>query len=213
MHADLCPPVEEIRVLEGGLQAPSLAAAAVGYGADLGTTRFGYPTLERWCIWVEPDATSPQTQARWLQRWSGSVDAAIDAWVEVIPITRVNEPERAQIHVLRRRPPRRQLASGWRASNGRSTLRLAEVKRQGHWRLEPTVEVMVSPELRAPVLQAAALHELGHAFGLWGHSDQPADAMAVSQGVTPVLALSARDLATLGWLKAQPGGFGSPLPD
>ena len=150
----------------------------------------------RWCVIGGPD--------RRLRRCRAST---------VIPITRVNEPERAQIHVLRRRPPRRQLASGWRASNGRSTLRLAEVKRQGHWRLEPTVEVMVSPELRAPVLQAAALHELGHAFGLWGHSDQPADAMAVSQGVTPVLALSARDLATLGWLKAQPGGFGSPLPD
>ena len=213
MHPDLCPPAEEVRVLEGGLQAPQPSLVALGYGAALATTRFGYPTLERWCLWVEPDATSPHIQGRWLKRWSSSVDAAIAAWAEVIPITRVTDRERAQIQVFRRRPPRRQLASGWRASNGRSTLHLEEVKRKGLWELEPRVEVMVSPELRAPVLQAAALHELGHAFGLWGHSDQPDDAMAVSQGVNPVQALTARDLATLGWLRAQGGGFGRPLPE
>tara|TARA_B100002052_G_scaffold3299_1_gene3009 strand:+ start:627 stop:902 length:276 start_codon:yes stop_codon:yes gene_type:complete len=84
------------------------------------------------------------------------------------------------------------------------------VRRQGVWRFEPKVSVLVSPELRAPVLQATALHELGHAFGLWGHSPDPGDAMAVHQGQDPVLKLSARDLETLLWLRSQNASFGVP---
>ena len=76
------------------------------------------------------------------------------------------------------------------------------------WRFEPKVSVLVSPELRAPVLQATALHELGHAFGLWGHSPDPGDAMAVYQGQDPVLKLSVRDLETLDWLRNQVTRFG-----
>ena len=110
-------------------------------------------------------------------------------------------PDQSHVQVLRQRPPRRRTASGWRASNGRSRLQLVQVRRQGVWRFEPKVSVLVSPELRAPVLQATALHELGHAFGLWGHSPDPGDAMAVHQGQDPVLKLSARDLETLLWLR------------
>tara|TARA_X000000950_G_scaffold280402_1_gene374949 strand:+ start:346 stop:624 length:279 start_codon:yes stop_codon:yes gene_type:complete len=84
------------------------------------------------------------------------------------------------------------------------------VRRQGVWRFEPKVSVLVSPELRAPVLQATALHELGHAFGLWGHSPDPGDAMAVHQGQDPVLKLSARDLETLLWLRQLSTRLGTP---
>jgi predicted Zn-dependent protease len=54
-------------------------------------------------------------------------------------------------------------------------------------------------------MQATALHELGHAFGLWGHSDDPADAMAAVPGAVPVLELTPRDRATFRWLQQQPG--------
>ena len=70
--------------------------------------------------------------------------------------------------------------------------------------------VLVSPELRAPVLEATALHELGHAFGLWGHSHDPADAMAVSQRQVPVLQLTDRDRVTLRWVYGQDTRFGLP---
>ena len=76
--------------------------------------------------------------------------------------------------------------------------------------LEPRVIVLVSPELRAPVLEATALHELGHAFGLWGHSTDPADAMAVSQRQVPVLQLTDRDRLTLRWVYGQETRFGLP---
>ena len=70
---------------------------------------------------------------------------------------------------------------------------------------------MVSPELRADAIQATALHELGHAFGLWGHSSDPTDALAVSQGQSPVLVPSERDRLTLAWVMQQSTRFGSTI--
>jgi len=127
-------------------------------------------------------------------------------------VQRVDSPERAQVLLHRRKPPLRAIAGGWRASNGRSHLQLIEVQRQQRWRFEPQVKVLVSPHLRAAVLEATALHELGHAFGLWGHSLDPGDVMAVHQGQQPLLKLSPRDRLTLGWLRDQPNDFGiTPL--
>jgi hypothetical protein len=206
---DPCPPAQELRVLDVTLQ-PSGAAAPVGYADTLATTVEGPPSLPLWCLWVEP--ALGQEPDRWERRWLTAVDAAIGSWSELVPIRRVTEPNRAHLRIERRRPPLRRLASGWRASNGRSLLNVVAARRQGEWRLEPQVRVLVSPELRAPVLQAAALHELGHGFGLWGHSPDPGDAMALHQGGTPVLKLSARDRLTLEWLRLQPTRFGLPSP-
>jgi len=125
-----------------------------------------------------------------------------------LPITRVMSPAQAHIQIFQRRPPRRRIGSTWRASNGRSRLQVVEVQRRGQWRLEPHVDVLVSPELRASVIEATAVHELGHAFGIWGHSPQPDDVMAVHQNQTPVLNLSKRDKVTLNWLYQKATNFG-----
>ena len=94
----------------------------------------------------------------------------------------------------------------------RSILELRRVLRGERPRLEPSVEVLLSPGQRQPAIEAAALHELGHAIGLWGHSAQPGDAMAAIPGANPVLSLSERDRATVRWLYQQPTRFGIPLP-
>ena len=137
----------------------------------------------------------------WEQRWHQAVIAAIATWQHHLGISLVNQPEQAQVLVQRRRPPLRNN----RASHGRAELQLLEVQRQGAWQLEPNVTVMISPGQAQPAIQATALHELGHAFGLCGHSDQAGDVMATIPGAKPILQLSHRDLRTLQWLQQQPG--------
>ena len=208
MQVDPCPPAQSQQIRTAPLRRSDFDVAP-GYGSRLAISTSGFPVLPRWCVWVEPAKGAEPN--RWEQRWSGAVDRALAEWSDVLPITRVNDPERAHIRVERRRPPRRRLADGWRASNGRSVLQVLEVQRQGVWRLEPQVTVMVSPELRAESQQATALHELGHAFGLWAHSLDPRDAMAPVQGAAPVLKLSPRDQLTLEWMRQQPSQFGLPI--
>ena len=209
MQVDPCPPVQAQQIKTDSLRASDLTNAP-GYGSRLAISSSGFPVLPRWCVWVQPAESAEPN--RWERRWFGAVDGALDEWSAVLPIIRVDDPERAHVRVERRRPPRRRLADGWRASNGRSVLQVLEVQRQGVWRLEPQVTVMVSPELRSESQQATALHELGHAFGLWAHSLVPNDAMAPVQGASPVLKLSPRDQLTLEWMRRQPTRFGLPLP-
>jgi predicted Zn-dependent protease len=87
----------------------------------------------------------------------------------------------------------------------------AAERQPGQWRLEPSVEVLLSPGQRAEALRATAVHELGHGFGLWGHSPNAADALAATPGPVPVLHPSPGDRATLEWLQRQPTPFGQPL--
>ena len=209
MLPDSCPPAQSIRVVNRSPLQVAGVTDAPGYGSRLATTPWGPASLHHWCVWIEPPDSEPPD--RWEQRWSQAVNAALEHWSGVMSVQRVASPERAQVLLHRRKPPLRPVARGWRASNGRSRLQVIEVRRQQVWRFEPQVEVLVSPNLRAPVLQATALHELGHAFGLWGHSSDSVDAMAVHQGRQPVLRLSERDQQTLRWLRDQPNGYG-PAP-
>jgi predicted Zn-dependent protease len=163
-------------------------------------TPYGWPTLASWCVWIEPGATTGPA-ALWDQRWLGAVAAALASWEQVLPIQRAVEPGQAQILIWRRKP---RLQNN-RASHGRAELELVEVERSGQWQIEPLVTVVISPGQAQTAIQATALHELGHAFGLWGHSEQASDVMAVSPGAKPLLQLSARDRATLGWLYRQQG--------
>lgn len=202
--ADPCPaaggPPSPAPLPAGPAPAPPPGAGPHDYRQQLRPTPHGWARRDHWCVWVEP-AASEGPGARWDQLWLGAVDAALATWAELLPITRVQEPERAQVRVLRRRPPLRE----GRASHGRAELALVSVQRQGAELLEPLVSVALSPGQGPAALQATALHELGHAFGLWGHSEDPRDALAAVPGPRPVLRLSARDRATLLWLQQQPG--------
>ena len=205
MPLDPCPPVEAMLVSQVSLER-SPVTSAPGYGSVLATTSLGPPVLQKWCVWLEPADHQPPD--RWEERWTMAVQASLSVWEEVLPITRVMSPAQAHIQIFQRRPPRRRIGSQWRASNGRSRLQVVEVQRRGQWRLEPRVDVLVSPELRASVIEATAIHELGHAFGLWGHSPQPNDVMAVHQNQKPVVKLSQRDRVTLNWLYQRATSFG-----
>jgi len=214
---DPCPTLQAQRAVTlaraGGAtpMAPPLAPdvpppSPADYRHLLKPTPLGWPRLNHWCVWIEPGA-SEGPAALWDGRWRQAVDGALASWQQNLPITVVADTARAQVQLLRRRPP----VQNKRASHGRATLTLVEVRRgepgqpAGPWQIEPQVTVQLSPGQGLQAMQATALHELGHAFGLWGHSDQPGDALAAIPGSQPVLELSSRDRATLRWLQAQPG--------
>jgi hypothetical protein len=218
-----CPPTQASRPWQAGASTPAQRSDhPAGYSHLLTPSPAGWAHLQRWCVWVEPTraptttaavgaaavATADPVEARWQQ----AVLAALASWEEELVIVPVTDPARAQVLVRRQRPPLRELGGRPRASHGRASLQVLEVQRDGSWRLEPKVVVLISPGQRQLAIQATALHELGHAFGLWGHSDDPADALAAMPGSQPVVALTARDRATLRWLQAQPSRFGQPLP-
>ena len=213
-----CPVAAEIRPWQGAAAAAALippaapsSAAALSKGDDyrdrLHPTPAGWPIRSHWCVWLEPVEELGPTGI-WEQRWHHAVQQALASWRELIPITLVDQPEQAHVVVERRRPPLRNN----RASHGRAELQLLEVQRGQGWELEPQVRVMISPGQAAPAMQATALHELGHAFGLWGHSSESGDALAVKPGAKPVLSLSERDRRTILWLQQQPavGAWSAP---
>ncbi len=208
MQPELCPPQQQVRTLQVALERQP-PGQRPGYASSIATTSLGPPVLKHWCVWVQPAAATPTN--RWDQRWLDQVSSALTTWRALVPLTLVDNPDQANVLIHRQRPARRQVAGVWRASNGRTQLQVVDVQRQGRRRLEPLVKVMVSPGLRAEALQATALHELGHAFGLWGHSSVPTDVLAISQGERPVLVPSQRDRLTLAWVMQQTTRFGSTL--
>ena len=211
LQANSCAPVQERQTLVDpgpitvmGSEAGS-GAQRPGYANQLQPSRLGWVTLPLWCIWVEPSAPD-----LWSQRWSQAVEAALTSWGPHIRFKRVERAEDAHLRLWRRRPP----LQGGRASHGRALLSFQQVRRgqQPQSQLEPLVEILISPGQRPQAIQATSLHELGHGFGLWGHSDQASDVMAAVPGAIPVLELSRRDLLSLGWLQGQASLFGSPWP-
>ena len=208
MQPELCPPQQQVRTLQVALERQP-PGQRPGYASSIATTSLGPPVLKHWCVWVQPAAATLAN--RWDQRWLDQVSSALTTWGALVSLTLVDNPDQANVLIHRQRPARRQVAGVWRASNGRTQLQVVDVQRQGRRRLEPLVKVMVSPGLRAEALQATALHELGHAFGLWGHSSVPTDVLAISQGESPVLVPSQRDRLTLAWVMQQTTRFGSTL--
>jgi predicted Zn-dependent protease len=171
----------------------SLAQVAEGdnYFDRLQTTPVGALLWTRFPISVRIDL-GPTTDAR-ATAWQQAVTQAITDWTPLLSLTQTTEAN-ADITIRRASLPLRRLSDGKLAP-----VRFADTRFEFYNqddRLRHRMVITLSPNQADRSLLSGARHELGHALGLWGHSDRPTDVMYSSQVGQPPN-ISNRDRATL----------------
>jgi predicted Zn-dependent protease len=141
--------------------------------------------------------------------WLGAVRGAIAAWNPYLPIVETPDTTAADITIRRASVPIQ------RGPDGKlQRIRLAETRfafrTDADQRLRHRMTIVLSPNQADAALKSGATHELGHALGLWGHSDRQTDVMYWSQVSQPV-GISDRDLQTLKRVYGQPTRLGGKV--
>jgi predicted Zn-dependent protease len=151
-------------------------------------------------VYIGPSHFSNPSQ---IQDWETGVHQAIADWQPYFPLEITDQPN-APIVIEQVRPQR--------PSNGRA--RSAQATPNAYCegdRLTHRFAIQISPSQTSRYIQAATRHELGHALGLWGHSNNPQDVMYNAQVSNPP-PISERDVNTLKRVYEQPTLLGWPSP-
>jgi predicted Zn-dependent protease len=186
----------------------SLAQVASGedYFDRLQTTPVGALLWTRLPISVRIDL-GETTDAR-ATAWQQAVTQAIADWSALLSLTQTTE-ETADITIRRASLPLRRLKDGKLAP-----VRFADTRFEFYNqddRLRHRMVITLSPTQADRSLLSGARHELGHALGIWGHSDRPTDVMYSSQVAQPPQ-ISNRDRATLRKVYGQSTRLGGFFP-
>jgi predicted Zn-dependent protease len=195
------------------LQANPLpsALAAIGPGDDyfgqLDRSPVGSLIWTAFPVTVAIDlsgSTAPR-EAVWLQ----AVRGAIADWNLYLPIVETSDLTTANIIIRRASVPIQ------RDRDGKlQRIRLAETRfaffTDADRRLQQKMTIVLSPNQADAALRSGATHELGHALGLWGHSDRQTDVMYWSQVSQPA-GISDRDWRTLKRVYEQPTRLGGKV--
>jgi predicted Zn-dependent protease len=143
------------------------------------------------------------------EAWLAATRQAIADWAVYLPIVETTDPKLADITIRRASVPIQ------RDKNGKlKPIRFAETRFEFYTqdqRLWHRMTINLSPNQADQSLLAGARHELGHALGIWGHSDRNTDTMYFSQVAHPTN-LSPRDINTLKRVYATPSRLGSTFP-
>lgn len=214
-------PALQRRPLPPALQRIPLQPDRGDYLDRIEPTLLGYLLWSRFPLQVyvaskgtDGTALTPQQAEIWQQ----ATDSALQEWGTYLPLERSLQPESADILIRPQRPP---LQITRDPDTGRRDVRAraGETRYQFYWRRDDPGEppilahrtiVDLAPTVGRQALEATARHEMGHALGLWGHSDDPADALYPRQVRDP-MPISARDLNTLIRLYQQPSRLGGTL--
>ncbi|HAO12078.1 MAG TPA: peptidase [Planktothrix sp. UBA8407] len=143
------------------------------------------------------------------QNWKQIVTSAILKWDKYLKLNIVEEPQDADIKIIRKNPP---LDPQKKRASSAETRYQVSVKYtpQGFPYLSHRFTIWLSPTQTGKYIQAAVLHEFGHALGIWGHSPEPTDVMYFSQVREPP-PISIRDINTLKRIYQQPTRLGWPV--
>jgi len=140
------------------------------------------------------------------QAWVNTVLQAVQEWSVYLPMDVVEQPEVANITIVRKAPPLQKSPNSNipRARSAQTTYELYTSKDKV---LSHRFTILLSPTQTGNYLTAAARHEFGHALGIWGHSPLQSDALYFSQVRNPP-PISARDVNTLKRVYEQPTSLG-----
>jgi predicted Zn-dependent protease len=186
----------------------SLAQVATGenYFDRLQTTPVGALRWTQFPISIRIDIGNG-TDAR-AAAWQEAVVQAIADWSPLLPLTQITETT-ADITVRRASLPLRRLSDGKLAP-----VRFADTRFEFYHQddsLRHRMVITLSPNQADRSLLSGARHELGHALGIWGHSDRPTDVMYSSQVAQPP-PISPRDRATIRKVYEQSTRLGGAFP-
>ncbi|MDJ0615436.1 MAG: peptidase [Calothrix sp. MO_192.B10] len=137
--------------------------------------------------------------------WVNTVSQAIAEWNNYLPLEIVSQADVADITIIRKAPPLR-FDRDRKITRARSALTTYNLYTQNNI-LHHRFQILLSPSQTGKYLLAAARHELGHALGIWGHSQKASDALYPSQVRNPPL-ISTRDVNTLKRVYQQPTSLG-----
>ncbi|WP_341526228.1 peptidase [Nostoc sp. UHCC 0302] len=174
------------------------------YFSQVTTTKEGYLVWSQFPVrvYVEtPKAVNNKQAEAWINR----VLQAVQEWSNYLPLIIVEQPEVADITILRKAPPL-QISRGDKIPRARSAQTTYELYVSNQV-LSHRFTIFLSPSQTGEYLQAAARHELGHALGIWGHSPLQTDALYFSQVRNPP-PISPRDVNTLKRVYEQPTSLG-----
>jgi predicted Zn-dependent protease len=175
------------------------------YFSSVKPTEVGYLVWSKFPIKVYIDSRSSSTKQA--QAWFNSVFQAVQEWNVYLPLVVVEQPEAADITILRSHPPLNRKIPRARSAETRYELYISKAIPGV---LSHRCTILLSPSQTNNYLQAAARHELGHALGIWAHSPVKTDALYFAQVRNPP-PISPRDINTLKRVYEQPTRLGWPV--
>jgi predicted Zn-dependent protease len=165
------------------------------YFEQVKLTEVGYLVWSQFPVKVYIDNTQIQT---WLQ-----VKAAVKEWSSYLPLQIVEKPDIADIRISFKTPP----LGTTKLLRARSALTRYElyINRLSNSAsvLAHRCTIILTPNQPSKYIKAAALHEIGHALGIWGHSSVTSDTLYFSQVANPP-SISIRDINTIKRIYQQP---------
>ncbi len=202
-HASLQAPPAQVHPLPTALEQWQDPQEQGDYFDQVKVTRVGYLVWSQFPVKVYAQP-APESLPLIQEKWPQAVDQSIQAWQAYFPLEVTPDPEQADILISAVDPTQR---SQGRIRSAETSFKLYVDDQQ---RLAHRCTIQVRANQTQTYIAAAVRHELGHALGIWGHSQLKTDALYFSQVRTPA-PISARDMNTLKRVYQQPTRLGWPV--
>ena len=208
-------PPARVHTLPPSLANISDAADTDNYFDQIAKTSLGYLVWSQFPVTVyvqQPENYTDSAADKRYREWVAAVKKAIAQWNVYLPLQEISERELADIVVLRSQPkrdvklnPDTGLYDIPRAVTAKTSYKF--YLKQNPATIAHKMKLEISPNYADISLLATIRHELGHALGIWGHSENQNDALYFSQVSDPP-GISVRDINTLKKIYQQPTKLG-----